>query len=163
MVTEPQNPRRTQLALSGVCLKKEGQGKQGSMAAAEIKCIILSGLPWFGYGLSGRDCCRCPLEGFGYFATFTLNKLVFCYFHNDLKKQLLQCLLFIKRHVEQVSSTESVPHIILKEGAITGAKSRQQTQHDVDARFVGVKPLISLSCFSDDLMVRAQQGWKLRK
>lgn len=163
MVAEPQKPRRAQLALSGVCLKKEGQGKQGSVAAAEIKCIILPGLPWFGYGLSGRDCCRSPLEGFDYFATFTLKKLIFCYFHKDLKKQLLQCLLFIKTPVEQLSSAESVSCIILKEGAITGAKSRQQTQHDVDARFVGVKPLVSLTCSSDDIMVRAQQGWQLRK
>lgn len=35
---------------------------------------------------------------------------------------------------------ESVSHIILKEDTITGAKSRQQTQHDVDTKFVGVKP-----------------------
>lgn len=100
-------------------------------------------------------------EVFDYFATFTLKKQIFCCLHKDLKKQLLQCLLFIKRHVEQLSSTES--HIILKEGVITGAKSRQQTQHDVDAKFAGVKPLISVSCSSDDIMVRAQQGWWLTK
>lgn len=94
-MTGPQKPRKAQFALSGVCLKKEGQGKQSNLAAAEVTCIILAVLPWF--GLSGRDHCRSPLEGFDYFATFILKKLIFCYFHKDLKKQLLQCLLFIKR------------------------------------------------------------------
>lgn len=101
------------------------------------RCIILPGLLWFAYGLSGRDPRRFLLEGFAYFATFTVKKLVFYNFHKDLKKQLL----FIKRHVEQLSSMESLSRIILKEGTITGAKSRQQTQHDVDTKFVGVKPL----------------------
>lgn len=38
----------------------------------------------------------------------------------------------------------SVSHIILKEGTITGAKSRQQTQHDVDAKFLESNPSFSL-------------------
>lgn len=104
-----------------------------------------------------------PFRSFDYFATFILKKLIFCYFHKDLKKQLLQCLLFIKRHVEQLSSMESVACIILREGTITGAKSRQHTRHDVDAVFFGVKPLFSLPFSSHDITMRAQQVWQLRK
>lgn len=83
---DPKSHEKHYLPFLGCVCKRRDRGKKGILAAA---CIILPGLLWFGYGLSERDHCRFLLESSAYFATFTLKKLVFCYFHKDLKKQLL--------------------------------------------------------------------------
>lgn len=162
LVTGPQKPRKPQPALSGVCLERVGRWKHSILATAEMTCLILPVLQWFDYGLPGRGHCRSPLEQFDYFVTFSLGKLI-SYTHKHLKNQFWQCLHLVKK---ECGTTVCTLHHFKRRhhnwSKIQAANSARYT--DVDAEFVRVKPLISLSsCSSDDIMVRAQLGWQLRK